>query len=103
MKVFRGGLAPSAFRRVEAMIETALDALEDSPLLLASHTLVTYCLDGLACRTVAAAPAARNLVRLTVWLQVGESLTADDVRAFLIALLVDWVMTNEGTKVDPPP
>jgi hypothetical protein len=29
--------------------------------------------------------------------------TGDEVKAFFIVLLVAWVITSEGTKVDPPP
>jgi hypothetical protein len=28
--------------------------------------------------------------------------TGEDANAFLIALLVAWVITSDGTKVDPP-
>lgn len=29
--------------------------------------------------------------------------TGEDANVFLIVLLVAWVMTSDGTKVDPPP
>jgi hypothetical protein len=29
--------------------------------------------------------------------------TSEDANVFLIVLLVAWVMTSDGTKVDPPP
>jgi hypothetical protein len=61
-------------------LDFAFDALEDSPLLLACHTLDAYCLDGLACRTLAATPAAKNVVSLSLSIQVGDSFTDDDVR-----------------------
>jgi uncharacterized protein (TIGR02996 family) len=63
---------------IQVQLDEGTEVLAHSPLLAACHTLEVSAYDGLACRAVAAAPAARGLVKLGVEF---SHLTTRDVRA----------------------
>jgi hypothetical protein len=63
---------------IEVRLDEGTEVLADSPLLAACHTLHVRFSDGLACRALAGAPAARRLVKLGVEF---SHLTTQDIRA----------------------